>query len=185
MTDRILDYDFPAPWPYEGTVIARDDGGWVKVRIDGEMDESPWFPVMAMPASGGSDHGAAIVPPVGATVVIFFIGGDREAGRVVGAHYGDGEIPTGTVISDGGDKVIWRDGRVQIEVDGRGGSTGVRILDQAAAGAGVLLAIDIAGRQVGLSSALGVTISTTGVLALQGGSVTIQGRPVAPAGPPL
>lgn len=185
MPDRLLDYEFPAPWPYEGEVIARDAAGWVKVRIEGEMPESPWFPVVGMPASGKSDHGAAVVPPVGALAVIVFIAGDRESGRVIGAHYGDGELPTGTEITDDGDKIVWRDGRVQIEVDSRAGSTGVRIKDQATGGDGVLLEVDIANRTGGLSAALGVSITTTGLLALSGSTVTINGRPVAPVGPPI
>lgn len=185
MSERALDYSFPSPWPYEGTVIDRRADGWVRVRIDGELDESPWYPVIGLPASGGPDHGAAIVPPVGATVVIQFIGGDREAGRVIGAHYGDSEMPTGTTITDDGDKIVWRDGRIQIEVDARPGSTGVRIRDQSADGAGVLLDVDVAGRTGGLSAALGVSIITSGLLALRGSTLTLQGRPVAPKGPPI
>jgi hypothetical protein len=166
-------------------VIDRRADGWVRVRIDGELDESPWYPVIGLPASGGPDHGAAIVPPVGATVVIQFIGGDREAGRVTGAHFGDGEMPTGTEITDDGDNIVWRDGRIQIEVDARSGSTGVRIKDQASDGAGVLLAVDVAGRTAGVRAALGVSISTTGLLALSGSTMTLNGRPVAPKGPPI
>jgi len=166
-------------------VIARRSDGWVRVRIDGDLDESAWFPVVGLPASGKSDHGAAIVPPVGALAVIVFISGDRESGRVIGAHYGDDEMPAGTVITEDGDKIVWRDGRVQIEIDGRAGSTGVKIKDQAADGAGVLLDVNIADRSAALSGALAVSISTTGLLALSGSTVTIQGRPVAPKGPPL
>ncbi|MCP4573339.1 MAG: hypothetical protein GY838_13370 [bacterium] len=157
----------------------------MRVRIDGELDESPWYPVIGLPASGAKDHGAAIVPPVGATVVIQFIGGDREAGRVTGAHFGDDELPTGTEITEDGDKIVWRDGRIQIEVDARANSTGVKIKDQAADGAGVLLEVDVAGRTAGVSSALGVRIATTGLLALSGSTLTLNGRPVAPTGPPI
>jgi hypothetical protein len=117
--------------------------------------------------------------------VIVFIGGDREAGRVIGAHYGDDELPEGTKITEDGDKIVWRDGRVQIEVDSRAGTTGVKIKDQAADGTGVLLEVDIAGRTAGLSGALGVRIATTGLLALSGSTLTLNGRPVAPVGPPI
>jgi hypothetical protein len=185
MSDRILDYAFPSPWPYEGTVIDRRDDGWVRVRIDGELPESPWYPVIGHPAGGGPDHGAAITPPLGATVIIMFVAADREAGRVIPAHYGDAEMPTGTEITNDGDKIVWRDGRIQVEIDARAGSTGVKIKDQSAAGAGVLLDIDVAGRTARLSGALGVSISTTGLLALSGSTITLNGRPVAPKGPPI
>jgi hypothetical protein len=184
MTDRELDFDFPGPYPYEGEVIERGPRGAVKVRIEPELPLSGWCYPWGMPAAGSADHGAVRAPPKGALVGVFFVGGVKTQGRYVSGHYPEGQEPAGTVISEDGDKEVWRDGRIQIERDSRA-SAAYRIKDQAGDGAGVLLELDFANRKLKLSSALGIDITTTGVLAMSGGTVTLNGRPVAPKGPPL
>ena len=187
MSDRTLDWEFPNPWPYEGIVIRRDDPfglGRVTANIPGEIDETAWLLPMGNPGAGAQDHGAIIVPPIGADILIQYVQGDAENGRYTPAHHGTGEAPTGTAITADGDNIVWRDKRVQIEVDSRTATYGVRVTDKAT-GLGVSLDLDMAGRQVKIHTALGVEIISTGLVKIVGGTVLINGRPVSPVGPPI
>jgi hypothetical protein len=189
-SDRFIEWDFPGPWPYEGQVIARNDPdglGRVRVTIPGELDESGWVFPIGFPGAGAKQHGAVVAPPLGAEVLVFFVGGDVDQPRYIAGHYGDDEVPIGTVVEapGGGDNLVWEDDKVRIEIDSRPASCAVRIKDRASDGLGVFVDVDLAARAVGISGALSVRVVSSGTVEIQGGSVTIQGRLVAPSGPPI
>jgi hypothetical protein len=187
MTDRALDWEFPGPWPYEGVVLKRDDPeglARVKLEITGEIDETDWVLPIGMPASGGKGHGAAVAPPIGADVLVWFVGGDRENPRYLTSNYGLGEPPEGTAITNDGDNIVWQDDRVRIEIDSRASTTGIRVTDKAT-GVGVKLDLNIAARTASLTSDIGLQIKSLGLVEIAGGLITIAGRPVAPGGGPI
>jgi hypothetical protein len=143
-----------------------------------------WVSPLAMPGGGKKDHGAVVAPQKGAVVAVQFVGGDPNNGRYwTGWWPADGQ-PKGTAVTDDGDRIVWRDGRIQITVDGTT-ATKLRVADQAAEGDGVLLELDIANRRLTLGSALGMAIATSGLLELDGNTVRINKRVVAPQGPTI
>lgn len=187
--NQSLEYEFPGPYPYEGRVVDRNDPnemGGVRFIIPGEIDvpSKVWAYPIGLPAAGGADHGLLLAPPEGADVLLWFIGGDRENVRYLCGHYGRDEVPQGTAVTSDGDNVVWRDKRLQIEVDSRATTTGVRITDKAT-GAAVKLDVDAASRQVEVSGLIGVLIKSTGLVRIEGGQVLIQGRVVLPSGEPI
>ena len=51
------DFPFPGPWPYEGTILRRDDPeglGRVIAEIPGEIDETDWLFPVGQPKAGVS-----------------------------------------------------------------------------------------------------------------------------------
>lgn len=182
-TDKLLDYEFPGPWPYEGIITNRDDPeeiGRVKFRIDGEVEpESDWTLPIGNPGAGSRDHGALIVPPLGATVVVFFIGGQADNPRYLPGHYGLNEAPSGSKA----DKVVWRDKYIEISVDSQDDSYGIVIKDKQTGLTKIEL--DMLDRQIEITSSIGININTTGKLQIQGAQVTLNNRPVQNAGPPI
>ncbi len=185
--DRLLDWEFPAPWPYEGVVVARLDPlglGRCKLTIPGEIVETDWALPFGMPASGGAGHGAVIVPPIGADVLVLFPGGDRENPRWISSNFGIGEPPAGTAVTVDGDNIVWQDNRIKIEIDSRAATAGVRVTDKAT-GQAVKLDLDIANRAASITSDLSVLIESLGTVTITGGTVVINGRVVAPSGPPI
>lgn len=184
-----LQMAFPGPYPYEGRVVDRSDPkgmGGVRFVIPGEMDQPSkvWAYPIGLPAAGETDHGLLMVPPLNADILLFFIAGERENVRYLCGHYGQDEVPQGAAVTDDGDNVVWRDRRVQVEVDSRASTTGVRITDKATGGA-VQLDLDMASRQFELSSTIGGVIKTTGTLHIEGGILLLNGRKVMPSGEPL
>lgn len=185
--DRFLDWEFPGPWPYEASVVRRDDPmglGRITFTIPGEVDESDWTLPVGMPAAGGYRHGALTVPPVDAVVLVFFILGDRENPRYLSGNHGEDEVPEGTAVTDDGDNVVWEDERLRVEVDSRLLTCGVRVHDRATKLA-VQLELDMVTRQVSIASDIGVSITSKGKVTIAGSTVTINGRPVSPVGKPI
>lgn len=197
MSERLLDWEFPGPWPYEATVVARDDPegvGRVKVTIPGEVDETGWLMPFGNPAAGDAQRGALIVPPLHADVLVFYPGGDRENGRYIASNYGKplvngtptSEVPEGTHVSgtDDGDNIVWLDKRVRIEVDSREASTGVRVSD-VETGTALELDLDMAARVLRVSTDIGIVLRSQGIVRIEGSTILIGGRPVAPSTEPI
>jgi hypothetical protein len=194
MSTAALDHVFPGPWPYEGTITSRDDPyglGRVRATIPGEVDETEWLWPIGQLKAGAKGRGALTVPPLGADIVIFYIGGQRENGRYLAGNFGRDELPAGTsVASDAeartgeGDNTVWNDGRVKVEVDSRAASAGVRISD-AVTGLGIDIDFNATTRTATITGQLGVVVSSSGTISISGSTVLINGRPVSPVGPPI
>jgi hypothetical protein len=187
MRDEILEDEFPGPWPYDAEVVDREDPEGlhrVKVCIPGEIDESYWMFPVGGNGMGGPKQGSHRVPPIGASVLVFFVCGDRENGRYLAGNWGEDEVPDDDAVTSDGDNVVYMDKRLKVEVDSRESTTGVRVSDLAT-GVGVVVDIDAANRTVGITGQLGVVITSSGSIAITGGTVTINGRKVAPGSNPL
>ena len=180
--------EFPYGQPYEGIVVKRDDPlgiGRVRVQIPGEVEpESGWVLPVGAWFGGADKRGAIAPPPMGALVLVFFVGGDPENPRYLAGSWGEGEAPTGHEVTADGDAKIIQGERVRVELDDRGPTAGLRVTDRAT-GAGVVLEVDLVTRQVLISGVLGVSLSSAGAVRIDGATVTINGRPVAASGQPI
>lgn len=190
-----VEREFPGPYWYLGTVIDRDDPeGLCRIRaqVGGETADTGWAHPLGL-AMGNKRGGGPRVPDKGAPVVVLWMGGDIN-GQVVyipGWLFANW-VPTGHVINeDGGDNFVWQNDKLRIEVDTRDTTAGLRVtnLDETSgtdtAGTDVAVDVDLATRQVGISAALGIKITSVGAIEITGGSVAINGRPVAPGGKPI
>jgi len=190
-----VEQEFPGPYWYLATVINREDpeGRYrVKVRVPGQINESDWAVPFGV-VTGKRRGGGPTVPLKGSPVIVFWLGGHKD-GTVVyvpGAFF-QGWVPTGHVINeDGGDNYVWQNDRIRVEVDTRNSSAGLRItnLDESSgadkAGTDVAIDIDLATKQVGISTALGLKLSSVGAVEIEGGSITLNGRLVAPKSGPI
>lgn len=180
--------EFPFAQPYEGVITKRDDPlgiGRVRVRIPGEVEpESGWLLPFGSWFGGSSGKGAIAAPPMGASVLVWFVGCDPENGRYAPSGWGEGEAPEGYKVTDDGDLKVLAGERVRVELDDRGPTAGVRVVDKAT-GADVVLELDLATRQVAIRATLGVVVQSAGAVRIDGATVTINGRPVAASGQPI
>lgn len=90
------DDDFKDFGHYLGKVADNRDPrklGWVRVHVPGLIEPaSAWaFPTGGPQSSGGANVGGYDVPPIGAKVMVAFMGGDRDVPFFYGAHHGSGE----------------------------------------------------------------------------------------------
>lgn len=196
MTDHIdVEREFPGPYWYLGTVINREDpeGRYrIKGKIPGRTNETDWAVPLGL-ALGQKRGGGPKVPALGAPVVLFWLGGNIKGIVVyIPGWLFEGWVPTGHVINeDGGDNFVWQNDRLRVELDTRASSAGLRVtdLDESggtdAAGTEVEINVDLATRQVGISTDLGIKIESTGAVRINGGAVTLNGRLVAPGSKPL
>lgn len=80
----------------DGVVIDRKDPlalGRIRARIPGLTEQTPWAFPSGSPGGGGKQRGFKWVPPMGAEVAIYFMGGDPDQPRYLPGHWGqpDGE----------------------------------------------------------------------------------------------
>jgi hypothetical protein len=185
--------DFPMRQPYEGVVKAREDPEGlhrVKCSLPGYWEpHGPWCAPVGGWYSGGKLKGTFASPPLNATVLLFFVGLDPENPRYLPGHHGEGQVPLdGTTpeatITNDGDKKLWQDERVRIEIDGRGSTYGVRVTDLAT-GTTTKFDVDMSSAQVGISTALGVEIKSAASVRVDAPLLTLNGRIVLPGGPPI
>ncbi len=182
--------EFPMDQPYEGYVVSRDDPKGlhrVKVRVPGPWDvASPWIKPVGMGNDGAPLIGRFESPPLGANVLIFFVRNNRENPRYLCAGHGVGGVPVDgsgnnvSALTADGDNKVWQDERVRIERDARPGTYGIRVSDLQT---GITaLELDLAGGQVGIVTPLGIKLQTVGTVRIEGGMITLNGRPVLPGG---
>lgn len=184
--------DFPNRPPYEGEVVARDDPKGlhrVKVKIPGPWEvSSPWVLPLGVGYNGAPQKGRFESPPLGATVAIFFINGNKENPRYLAGHHGVDEVPlddSGDPLADvttDGDNKVFQDERIRVEVDARAGTYGIRIADLQNNTLG-FVDLDLYSGQLGVSTPLGILLKTDGHLRVEAGLVTVNGRPVLKGGP--
>lgn len=185
--------EFPGLGPWTGIVIRRDDPEKlyrVKLKIPGRLDETDWAYPFGF-VTGQKRGGGPFVPDLGTKALVFWEGGDIN-GTVscIPGMFHRGWVPSGHVIDeDGGDNFVWQNDKIRIEVDTRDSSAGLRIakLDDTGDAAGTALVVDFdtATNQVEISTTLGLVLKSTGAVEIEGGTVTINSRPVSPGGEPL
>ncbi len=171
---------------WEGFVIARETAepqrGRIKVRVPGLFEESAW----AYPSGWGTTRNGP-VPPIGAIVEVFFLGGHRDQPRWREAHPGEGETfpefvhPDVTVLGDASFRVV-RDPRPEYNY------TCIRALEKVNGADDVMVEIFIShtGRAVRIYGAAGVKVESEGELNIESaGDVDVQGRKVLPRNRPI
>ncbi len=185
--------EFPGTGPWTGIVIRRDDPEGlyrVKLKIPGRLDETDWAYPFGF-AAGQKRGGGPFVPEIGAKALVFWEGGDINGTvNCIPGMFHRNWVPSGHVIDeDGGDNFVWQNAVMRIEVDTRDSSAGLRIakLDETGDAAGTALAVDFdtVTQQVEISTTLGLVLKSTGTVEIEGGTVTINGRPVSPGGESL
>lgn len=166
------------PHPLRATVVDNADPeglGRVRFRIPGLFDpSSPW----ALPMGGGSlDRGLFMVPPVGAEIVVLFIGGNPEDPMYTGGHWGvpdgtneapeeAGGSPSVTVLSTPG---------FRIELDDTDGGRKLRLIG---VDTGDVIHLDSARREIMIKATTRVSVIADGAVDIDGIAITIGGRPV-------
>lgn len=162
-----------------GQVVSRDDPdqqGRVQVSLPflGGQNESYWAPVATMMAGGG--RGAWFMPEVGDEVLLAFNQDDVNHPHIIGFLWNGQNSPPSTdlnlrtIRSVNGHEIQLYDPPVQ------GGDPG-RIRLQFARGDGSVNIIEI--------NNTSITISSDSSISIQAPTVTINGRPVMPAGGPI
>lgn len=122
---------------YLGVVQFNDDPeklGRVRVHVPGLIEPaSPWaFPVGGAHSTGAKNLGAYDVPPVGATVLLGFHGGDPDRPFFLGAFHGQGEQLTVTpgAPADADKLKVYESARFLIVLNGIGGSEELLVKDK-------------------------------------------------------
>jgi hypothetical protein len=188
--------EFPGFGPWTGIVIRRDDPEGlyrVKLKIPGRLDETDWAYPFGFVA-GNKRGGGPFVPELGTKALVFWEGGEIN-GTVscIPGMFHRGQVPSGHTIgtgaNEGQDNFVWQNAVMRIEVDTRDSSAGLRIakLDSTGDAAGTALAVDfdVATQQAEISTTLGLVLKSTGAVEIEGGTVTINSRPVSPGGEPI
>lgn len=175
--------------PRTGVVVLNNDPEKLhrcRIKVPGIIDTmSGWaLPIGAL-GGGGPRRGFFDVPPVGAEVVVFFIGGDVDNPRYIGGHWGRGEVPTdvqdGGVTPDDAPKVhAFETDEWQLTFDDRPGKKSARLRHKATE---AVVEIDGTQGAVNIEAPFLVNIKATGQVAIQALSITLNGRPVGPGGP--
>ena len=150
----------------------RNDGK-VKVTYPWFNDrmESEWCRVLQFFAGPG--HGAFFIPKINSEVLVAFIHGDMRLPVVLGGLYNGQDQPPGT--GEDLDTHV-RHYRIQTPTGHR-----ISMLDPEAPGAvGAIVVENSNGDSITLSTNGTMTIKTTGTLRLEGSTITLNGRVVAP-----
>lgn len=190
----IVEQPFPGPYWFPGVVVERKDPEGLKrvrVRIPGELEPfSDWL----FPFGGyypGKKRGGMRVPPMGAKVACCWFRGKRDGvGFYIPGMWHRGWMPSGDVVDeDGGDNAVYQDDKFRVEVDTRTTTAGLRITslgaDGDSAGTDVELELDFVTKQLKIYSLVGLAIEADGAIKIEGGVVTINGRPVSPGTKPI
>jgi hypothetical protein len=188
--------EFPGMGPWTGIVVRRDDPEElyrVKLKIPGRLDETDWAYPFGFVA-GKKRGGGPFVPEIGAKALVFWEGGEINGTvNCIPGMFHRNWVPSGHVIGTGSeagqDNFVWQNSKLRIEVDTRDASAGLRIakLDATGDAAGTDLTVDFdtVTNQVEISTTLGLSLKSTGTVTIEGGTVTINNRPVSPSGDPI
>lgn len=187
------DHRFFAPW--HGVVIDNQDPRGlhrVKVRIPALIEESQW--AYPRTTGGGSRRqGGHIVPPVGAFVIVEFLGGDEERPIYQPAWWGDrpatGSDAPESIVEAGseghlvqalqlGDLLFTVDERPRDIETGTGQQFTVRDLKADK----VVMTYDLAQQGWSIESDYLIQIKSTGLVSIEGLQVAINGRLVRNTG---
>jgi uncharacterized protein involved in type VI secretion and phage assembly len=89
--DGIEDDDLRLPgWPYEGTVADTADPkgvGRVRVNVPGVAEPTGWARPIS-PGGGAARRGSWSIPPLGATVLVWFVQGSPDRPVYIGGYWG-------------------------------------------------------------------------------------------------
>ena len=189
-----VEREFPGPFWWLGKVVDRADPeglGRIKAKIPARLDTTDWAAPFGF-VSGNKRGGLLDIPAVGSPVIMAWLGGDINGTVVyIPGMFFRNWVPTGHTITDAGDKYVWQNDKLRVEIDTRDASAGLKVsnLDESSgidqAGTSVSLELDFASGQVEVSSTLGLKLSAVGAVEIEGGSVTINGRVVSPGSKPL
>lgn len=182
--------------PWTGIVVNRVDPEKlyrVKLKIPGRLDETDWAYPFGFVA-GQKRGGGPFVPEVGTKALVFWDGGDINGTvNYIPGMFHQTWVPTGHEISEDGeaDNFVWQNDRLRIEVDTRAATAGLRItdLDESSGtdqpGTALSVNLDLNSNQVEIATSLGLVLRATGAVTIQGGTVTINERPVSPGTEPI
>jgi len=179
---------------YRGVVMANDDPkkiGRVRFRVPGLIDpQSAWAHPFTI-GGGSAARGIYFVPDVGSEVACFFHQGDVDHPHYIAGVWnapGGSSSLNSRITSKSPDqapkvKVIETE-RWLIVMDDSIDTPGFLITDKLSAG---LDAIEFNGltRALSVKATASITIQSIGQIQIQGLNVTINGRPVLPAGGPI
>jgi hypothetical protein len=150
----------------------------VRLRVIGIMDVSPWaFPLTA--GGGSPQRGGHIVPAVGADVVVWFLGGDRERPMYMCGHWGvptaGSEMPEPSKEAAGEAHLVQalQLGQVCLSVDERPGHRKLVIEDQAT-GDAIVWDLEKQGLRVKMTSA--ILLEADGLVDVRGAQTSIMRR---------
>lgn len=175
--------------------------GRVKVTIPGLIEPaSGWAFPSGLPGGGGPNRGVYVVPPLHATVHVWFHQGDidhpyylaghyglpagqRETPGPVGGYMGTGDADLSGVSPEDAVKVpAWEGDRFVVWADERTGHERFVIRDKKTNDT-----IEIDGVKLGISieATTALRLKATGIVSIEGAQVVINGRVVAPSGNPI
>lgn len=182
----------------EGTVVTNRDPrglGRVRVRIPGLIDPpgSAWaFPAGGL-GGGAAQLGAFDVPPDGATVYVFFLGGDVDKPRYLAGHWGApaGVRQTPTAASDAyaedgpagpPDVRSWETPAFALTFDDRDGKARIYVhakdRGQELDGSALMFELDAEAGTVAISAPVAIVLRTQGQIDIDGMVVQVAGRKV-------
>jgi hypothetical protein len=170
----------------------------VRVEIPGLIELSAWAWPLGTVGGGSKERGGSAVPAVGATVAIWFVGGDPERPHYAPAHWGD--------TADGNEMlqevaavppteahqivVLYEGARLKAWVDEREGKHQFVIADKTKLDEGGepihFIQFDMESGSLKLSAIAMLTVEALGVVTIDGGTaVNVQDRYVLPGSKPI
>ncbi|WP_428263678.1 phage baseplate assembly protein V [Haliangium sp.] len=174
---------------YEGFVVDCDDPdklGRVRVQVPGLLEPmSGWAYPAGTVGGGAKDCGFFAVPPKGAEVYVFFVGGDLDQPRYLAGHWGvtdaGNEVPAEAQRPSPDNRVIATP-NFRIELDEGVGSRGLRITNKTT---GDLIELNAEDNSITIQATTALTLRATGLVDISGAIVQINGRPVLAGGDPI
>lgn len=180
---------------YSGEIVAIDDPvglGRVRVRVPGLLEpRSEWAWPFGMPGSGRK-RGLYKVPPIGSEVVVMFLMGNPDrplwAPGPRGAPGGSAETPDAALEAlaenpaDADKITVFETDTFLIVIDDRATSAKMKLVHKAT---GDGFDYDGLTMQLTLKGTVGVSITSTGPVSIDGLTVTIGGRLVVPGAGPI
>jgi uncharacterized protein involved in type VI secretion and phage assembly len=163
----------------DGVVIGivtdiHDQEGQGRIRVQfpwlSDTQLSAWAPIAA--AMAGKDRGAYLMPEVGDEALVAFEHGDFDHPFIVGFLWNGVDTPPAQDFRDR--KIVSKNGHFIEFIDASpdGGSKGAVVIQ------------DAHGNRITMSNGM-IHVQSTGVLALEGATITLNGRVLTPSGNPI
>jgi hypothetical protein len=172
-----------------GTVVDRDDPdrlARVRVQIPGLVESaSGWAWPLGTVGGGASNRGLIAVPPIGATVAVWFHQGDLSEPYYLsgpwGAPDGASELPAEADASPP-DNHVWATPTFTIQLDERAGQRRLALTNRAT---GDRIVMDGETNQIAIEATTDLRLSAYGRIALEAVTITLNGRVVSPSPKPI
>jgi hypothetical protein len=171
-----------------GSVANRDDPeglGRVRVRIPGLIEpESAWAWPLGTVGGGGDGCGFFAVPPVGANVVVWFLGGEVDAPTYAPGPWSrpDGQSEVPAEGQAGPDVRVMSTPTFAIVLDERPGAAALRLVNRRT---GDKVELDAVTNSVTVQATTELKLQAVGTITMQALAITLNGRPVAPSPEPI